>query len=55
MLAWALTFLIIALMAAILGFGGIVGTAVSIAKIIFFVAIFLFAISTVTQLVRGRP
>jgi uncharacterized membrane protein YtjA (UPF0391 family) len=55
MLGWALTFLIVALVAAILGFGGIAGAAVSIAKIIFFVAIVLFAISVVAHLVRGRP
>ena len=55
MLGWALTFLIVALVAAILGFGGIAGAAVSIAKIIFFVAIVLFAISAVAHLVRGRP
>ena len=41
MLGWALTFLIVALVAAILGFGGIAGAAVGIAKIIFFVAIVL--------------
>ena len=45
MLGWALTFLVIALIAALLGFGGIAGTAVGIAKIIFFVAIILFLIS----------
>jgi uncharacterized membrane protein YtjA (UPF0391 family) len=55
MLGWALGFLIVALVAAILGFGGIAGAAVSIAKIIFFVAIVLFAISVVAHLVRGRP
>ena len=38
MLGWALTFLIIALIAAVLGFGGIAGLSVEIAKIIFFVA-----------------
>jgi len=42
MLGWALTFLVIALIAAVLGFGGIAGFAVEIAKIIFFVAIILF-------------
>jgi uncharacterized membrane protein YtjA (UPF0391 family) len=47
MLGWALTFLIIALIAAVLGFGGIAGTAVGIAKIIFVVAIILFLISAV--------
>ena len=39
MLGWAITFLIIALVAAVFGFGGIAGTAVEIAKLIFFVAI----------------
>ncbi len=54
MLGWAITFLIIALVAAVLGFGGIAGTAVEIAKLIFFVAIVLFAISAVIGLLRGR-
>ncbi len=36
MLEWALTLLIIALAAAIVGFGGIAGAAVPIAKIIFY-------------------
>ena len=54
MLGWALTFLVIALIAAVLGFGGIAGFAVEIAKIIFFVAIILFLISAVVGLVRGR-
>ena len=54
MLSWAVTFLIIALVAAVLGFGGIAGTAIEIAKIVFFVAIILFAISAVVGMVRGR-
>jgi len=54
MFSWALTFLIIALIAAILGFGGIAGTAIEIAKIIFFVAILLFLISAAVGLARGR-
>lgn len=54
MLGWALTFLIIALIAAFLGFGGVAGTAIGIAKIIFFVALVLFAISLVYGLVTGR-
>jgi uncharacterized membrane protein YtjA (UPF0391 family) len=54
MLGWALTFLIIALIAAVLGFGGIAGTAIGIAKIIFFVAIVLFLISAVAGAMRGR-
>ncbi|MCK0196036.1 DUF1328 domain-containing protein [Ancylobacter sp. 6x-1] len=54
MLGWAVTFLVIALIAAVLGFGGIAGTAIGIAKIIFFVAIVLFLISAVFGMVRGR-
>ncbi|MET0538373.1 MAG: DUF1328 domain-containing protein [Xanthobacteraceae bacterium] len=54
MLGWALTFLIIALIAAVLGFGGIAGFAIEIAKIIFYVAIVLFLISAIFALVRGR-
>jgi len=54
MLGWALTFLLVALVAAVLGFGGIATFAVDIAKIIFFVAIVLFVISAVVGLIRGR-
>ena len=54
MLGWALTFLIVALIAAVLGFGGIAGVAVEAAKIVFFVAVILFAISAIFGLVRGR-
>lgn len=54
MFGWAITFLIVALIAAILGFGGIAAFAVDIARIIFFVAIVLFVISAIVGLVRGR-
>jgi uncharacterized membrane protein YtjA (UPF0391 family) len=54
MLGWAITFLIVALVAAVLGFGGIAEFAVDIARIIFFVAIILFVISAVVALIRGR-
>lgn len=54
MLGWALTFLIIALIAAVLGFGGIAGVAVEAAKIVFFAAIVLFAISVIAGFARGR-
>lgn len=47
MLGWAVTFLVVALVAALLGFGGIAGTAMEAAKLVFFVAIVLFAISAV--------
>lgn len=54
MLNWALTFLIVAVIAAVLGFGGIAGSAVEIAKVIFFIAIALVVVSTVMSLVNGR-
>ena len=54
MLGWAITFLIVALVAAVLGFGGIAVFAVDIARIIFFVAIILFVISAIVALIRGR-
>lgn len=44
MLRWAVIFLVIALVAAILGFGGIAGTAVGIAKILFWVFLVLFVV-----------
>lgn len=45
MINWAITFLVIALIAAVLGFGVLAGTAMSIAKILFFVFIVLFIVS----------
>jgi uncharacterized membrane protein YtjA (UPF0391 family) len=53
MLGWALSFLVIALVAAVLGFGGIAGLSIEIAKIIFVVAIILFLISAILGW-RGR-
>lgn len=54
MLNWAVTFLVIALIAALFGFAGLVGAAVGIGKILFFIFLALFAISMVMQLVRDR-
>ena len=45
MLNWAVTFFIIALVAAVLGFGGIAGSAIGIAKILFLVFLILAAVS----------
>jgi len=46
MLRWALILLVLALIAGIMGFGGIAATAVGIAKILFwiFIALFLLAL-----------
>ena len=54
MLSWVVTFLIVALIAGILGFGGIAGVSIEIAKTIFFIAVVLFIISAVVGLARGR-
>jgi uncharacterized membrane protein YtjA (UPF0391 family) len=54
MFGWVVTFLIVALIAGILGFGGVAGASIEIAKIIFFIAVVLFLISAVVGLVRGR-
>jgi uncharacterized membrane protein YtjA (UPF0391 family) len=45
MLHWTLVFLVLALIAAILGFGGLAGTAIGIAKILFFVFLVIWLIS----------
>jgi uncharacterized membrane protein YtjA (UPF0391 family) len=54
MFGWVVTFLIVALIAGILGFGGVAGASIEIAKIIFFIAVVLFLISAVIGLARGR-
>lgn len=53
MLSWVVTFLIIALVAGLLGFGGIAGASIEIAKMVFFIAIVLFVISALIGLARG--
>jgi uncharacterized membrane protein YtjA (UPF0391 family) len=54
MLGWVATFLIIALIAGIFGFGGVAGASIEIAKIIFFIALVLFLISAIVGVARGR-
>jgi uncharacterized membrane protein YtjA (UPF0391 family) len=55
LLYWAVVFLIVAVIAAALGFGGVAGTAMAGAKILFWVAIVLFAIALIGGLLgRGR-
>ncbi len=52
MLQWALTFFIVAIIAAVFGFGGIAAGAAGIAKILFFVFIVLFLLSLLSGLAR---
>lgn len=49
MLSWALMFLIVALIAGVLGFGVVAGTAAWIAKICFVVFLVFFLISLVRR------
>jgi uncharacterized membrane protein YtjA (UPF0391 family) len=50
MLHWAATFFVIAIIAALLGFTGIAGSAIEIAKILFFV----FLVLSVVIFIYGR-
>lgn len=52
MLQYALVFFIIALIAAVFGFGGIAAGAVEIAKILFFIFLIVALVSLVVGLVR---
>jgi uncharacterized membrane protein YtjA (UPF0391 family) len=52
---FALVFLAVALISAVLGFGGVAGTAIDSARLFFWVAIVLFIVSMVARFVlRGR-
>jgi uncharacterized membrane protein YtjA (UPF0391 family) len=52
LLHYAVVFLVIALVAAAVGFGGIAGVAMEGARLLFWVFIILFALSLVAGLVR---
>jgi uncharacterized membrane protein YtjA (UPF0391 family) len=53
MLRWAAGFFVIAIIAAIFGFGGVATGAADIAKVLFFVFLAVFFISVVLGLVSG--
>lgn len=55
MLYWALVFLVIALVAAALGFTGIYAAASTIAQVLFVVFLVLFLVSLVMGLSRRGP
>jgi uncharacterized membrane protein YtjA (UPF0391 family) len=54
MLGWALTFLILAVIAGFLGFIALAGLAAEIAKVLLFAFVILFLISALSNAVRGR-
>jgi uncharacterized membrane protein YtjA (UPF0391 family) len=55
MLYYAAVFLIVALIAALFGFGGIAVGAVEIAKILFFIFLVLFVVSLIVGMLRRGP
>ncbi|HEX4128929.1 MAG TPA: DUF1328 domain-containing protein [Pirellulales bacterium] len=55
MLSWALTFLVIALIAGVLGFTGVYVAAAGIAKILFFVFLVLFIVSLLAGRTTREP
>jgi uncharacterized membrane protein YtjA (UPF0391 family) len=54
MLRWTLIFLVISLVAAVLGFGGVAADSAYIARILFFVFIVLFLVSLLFGLMTGK-
>ena len=52
MFGWAILFLLVAIVAAALGFGGLAGTATYAAKIVFVVGLILFVASLVFSRIR---
>lgn len=55
MLNWALAFLVLALVAGLLGFTGIAGVSVELAKVVFFIFLALLIISLFVGGLRTTP
>jgi uncharacterized membrane protein YtjA (UPF0391 family) len=54
MLRWALIFLVIALIAALLGFTTIAGASIAIAKTLFYIFLIVFLVLLVMGVMAGR-
>jgi len=54
MLGWALAFLLLAIVAAAFGFGGIAGASAGIAQVLFFIFLALLVLTFVARAIRGR-
>jgi uncharacterized membrane protein YtjA (UPF0391 family) len=52
LLHWAVVFIVVAIVAAFFGFGGVAGTAMGGAQMLFYAAIALIVITAVVSLVR---
>lgn len=54
MLRWSAVFLVIAIIAAALGYGGIAADAAEIAKVLFFIFLGIFLLTLIFGLVAGQ-
>ncbi|MFP7571167.1 DUF1328 domain-containing protein [Marivita sp. S2033] len=54
MLYWAIIFLVVALIAALFGFGGIASASAGIAQILFFIFLALFVVALIVRALRSR-
>lgn len=54
MLRWALIFFIVAIIAAIFGFGNLAGDLAWIAKVLFLIFIVIFLVSLIMGLAKGK-
>ncbi len=54
MLRWALIFLVLALVAGLLGFTGVAGESMAIARILFYVFLVIFIVGLLYSLITGR-
>ncbi len=54
MLYWTLVFLVVALIAGALGFGGVAATSAGIARVLFGIFLILFVVSAVVQIFGGH-
>jgi uncharacterized membrane protein YtjA (UPF0391 family) len=52
MLSWALIFFVVAIIAAVFGFGGIATASAGIAQILFFLFLVLFVVSLIMGMAR---
>ncbi|MEO6244578.1 MAG: DUF1328 domain-containing protein [Opitutaceae bacterium] len=53
MLRWTIIFLVVALIAGLFGFTDIAGASASIARVLFYIFLFLLIISLLAGLIRG--
>jgi uncharacterized membrane protein YtjA (UPF0391 family) len=52
MLSWALIFFVVAIIAAVFGFGGIASASAGIAQVLFFIFLVLFVVSLIMGMAR---